>query len=393
MAIQSAAADVPKERWIEALQEKARAVFAAQGLPHRRLEDWKYTDLKSLAELGGDSDASSKAGGAFRAEAARPGQRVESLLALLTDPPVWLRDHLDDVGSAISALNMSRLCGGAVFRANGDAGRVDLRSEASTNGQHLRHLIRLDPGAQALLVERITGGGSKLLSTQVSSLHLDTHSVLTHVRIVETQAQSRIALETDVSLEEGAQYRLLEWRLGEGLVRTTAAITLNGAEADAAIALGAAGSGRAHFDWAGRIEHKAPRTKSRLKGRAVLDGAATNIVQGMVAVSPGAQHTDSHQLVKALLLSSKAAAIHKPELEIYADDVKCGHGAATGGLDPNQLFYLQSRGIPAAEAQGLLRAAYLADVHEGLDTGMRAEVEAVLRNHGMMSEDFLGRSG
>jgi Fe-S cluster assembly protein SufD len=125
------------------------------------------------------------------------------------------------------------------------------------------------------------------------------------------------------------------------------------------------GGGSANLEIVTTVRHIEPNATSKQTVRSVLGGTATGSYLGKVAVARDAQHTDSEQSVKAMLLARTATANAKPELEIYADDVKCAHGAAIGELDANALFYLAQRGLPPAEAQTLLLQAFVAEVFEG----------------------------
>jgi Fe-S cluster assembly protein SufD len=126
------------------------------------------------------------------------------------------------------------------------------------------------------------------------------------------------------------------------------------------------------------VAHEAAHTRSRIVAKGVASGTAHGVVQGRVIVKPEAQKSDSHQLSRALLLTPHAEIDQKPELEIFADDVKCGHGAAVGALDANQLFYLRARGIPEHEARKILVAAFLGEVTELLPEPYRAPVDSWL---------------
>ncbi len=134
------------------------------------------------------------------------------------------------------------------------------------------------------------------------------------------------------------------------------------------------------------IDHAAPGSRSRQTFKGVLDGAARGVFQGKVLVRPAAQKTDAHQLNRNLLLSPKAEVDAKPELEIYADDVKCSHGATTGALEEAAMFYLMSRGIPPDAARRLLIEAFVAEaleeitlpaVREAYAEAVRARLDAM----------------
>jgi Fe-S cluster assembly protein SufD len=156
----------------------------------------------------------------------------------------------------------------------------------------------------------------------------------------------------------------LYFALGNNLSRLDARVRLDAPTAEAHLH-GVVALPDGHADITTVVDHAAPHTKSRQMFKSVLGGRARAVTQGRVSVREGAVKSDSHQLFKALLLSSRAEADAKPELEILADDVVCGHGTAVGALDPNALFYLRARGIPEDEAKRLLVRAFLEDAIEG----------------------------
>ena len=141
--------------------------------------------------------------------------------------------------------------------------------------------------------------------------------------------------------------------------------------------------GREHADTTLQVEHAAQGCVSRETFKYILDEEATGVFQGKIHVAPGAQKTDGKMLCRAMLLSDMAAMNNKPELEIFADDVVCGHGATCGGLDIDQLFYLQTRGLPLPEAEALLLEAFAGELidaigHDGLKNDFRGEARAWL---------------
>jgi Fe-S cluster assembly protein SufD len=170
---------------------------------------------------------------------------------------------------------------------------------------------------------------------------------------------------------------------GIGLVRRQMFVRFEGAESETSLSGVSLLSGREHADTTLLVEHVAPGCVSRETFKYILDEEATGVFQGKIHVAPGAQKTDGKMLCKAMLLSDMAAMNNKPELEIFADDVACGHGATCGGLDIDQLFYLQTRGLPFAQAEALLLEAFAGELvdgigHEGLIKAFRREVSAWL---------------
>jgi Fe-S cluster assembly protein SufD len=172
--------------------------------------------------------------------------------------------------------------------------------------------------------------------------------------------------QIDMSLGKGAVARLDVLSIGGDYGRIELAVKLHEG-ADFTLGGVQIGGGQQTLEIITTVTHAEPGATSRQTVRSVLAGAATGTYLGKVAVARDAQHTDSAQSVKAMLLDRTATANAKPELEIYADDVKCAHGCAIGELDPMGLFYLEARGIPPGEAKKLMLQAFVAGVFEGAD--------------------------
>jgi Fe-S cluster assembly protein SufD len=169
----------------------------------------------------------------------------------------------------------------------------------------------------------------------------------------------------------GAKFDSFALVAGIGLARRQLFVRFDGAGSEATLRGVSLLGGREHADTTLRVEHAAESCVSRETFKFILDEEATGVFQGRIRVAPGAQKTDGKMLSKAILLSDMAAMNNKPELEIFADDVACGHGATCGGLDTDQLFYLQSRGLPFAQAEALLLEAFAAELIDGIgDEGL-----------------------
>ena len=154
---------------------------------------------------------------------------------------------------------------------------------------------------------------------------------------------------------------------GAPLARNQSFVTFDGEGGDLAFSAGVLANGRDHIDTTVVVEHMAPGCRSRELFKAVLDGNARAVSQGKVVVDREAQKTDGKQMAQALMLSEDAEFDSKPELEIYADDVACGHGSTSARIDPEHVFYLRSRGIPEAEASAMLTEAFIAEAIEGIE--------------------------
>jgi Fe-S cluster assembly protein SufD len=240
-------------------------------------------------------------------------------------------------------------------------------------------VIVVEEGADLTLVELDDGEpDAQAFANARTSIVLEPGARLHHLRVNAAAGASVVVRNHDIELARDAVYQGVVLSSGAALAREQMSVRLAGPGADFAIACAyAAGEGE-HTDYTLEIAHEAPHTKSRLLTKGVASGTGHGVVQGRVIVKPEAQKTDSHQMSRALLLTPHAEIDQKPELEIFADDVKCGHGAAIGAVDANQLFYLRARGIPEHEARNMLVAAFLGEVTERVPAAYRSAVETWL---------------
>jgi len=396
---------LPGPSWLAPLRGEAFARVMRDGLPHRRVEDWKYTDFRNkltsdldVARGAGTTPPSIFAGGRAHhidinggrlvrapADDLPDGVEVLSLAEALGMPSLWLRQWLMATTNPLENLNLAFAADGAMIRV-GRCVRVAMplllratHAEGSTMA-HTRSVVALEEDAQLTLVELDDGEPeSQSLANTVTSIVLGPGARLTHVRVTAT-AKPGIVVRTDnVELARDASYDGVMLSSSAALARQEMHVRLAGTGASFNFACAyVAGSGE-HTDYALEVVHEAPHTTSRILAKGVAAGTGHGVVQGRVIVRPHAQKSDSHQLSRALLLSPHAEIDQKPELEIFADDVKCGHGAAVGALDKNQLFYLRTRGIPEREAHAMLIAAFLDEIAERIaDVAWRAHTQAWL---------------
>jgi len=235
---------------------------------------------------------------------------------------------------------------------------------------HTRSIVMMEEGAELTLIEVDDGAPqSQSFANSVLAVALDAHARLHHLRLGTVQAPGMIVRTDQAEVGRSAIYERLTFASGAALARSDMHVAL--AEPGAAFDLAGAYvvANDELNDITFTVAHEAPHTKSRMLVKGVAGGAAHGIVQGSVAVKPDAQKSDSHQLARGILLSPKAEIDQKPELEIFADDVKCGHGAAIGALDSEQLFYLRTRGIPEDEARAMLIRAFVGEVIDRLGAG------------------------
>jgi len=228
---------------------------------------------------------------------------------------------------------------------------------------HPRHALRLEAGARLTLIEVFLGEGL-YLNNPVLEISVERGATLTHLRLQDEPAGAFhfSTVYADVAAE--GRYDSVSAVLGAALSRMEFHLRLRGSGASAHLNAALLLAGRQHADLTTVIAHDAPSCASRQTVKSVLTGRAHGVFQGKIEVARAAQKTDGYQMNQALLLSPDAEMDSKPQLEIYADDVKCSHGATVGALDPEQLFYLRSRGIPETEARQLLVRAFLAEALE-----------------------------
>ncbi|GJL84641.1 MAG: hypothetical protein DHS20C02_04160 [Micavibrio sp.] len=233
--------------------------------------------------------------------------------------------------------------------------------------------VILEEGAELTLIERHEGQGAYWKNMSVD-ITLGVNAKLHHYRIIEDE--SVVTLNTQISQEKDSSYHGFAIIQDGSLIRNEAHAVLNGENAECDLSGLNLLKGEQHGDTTIVIEHKAPHCNSSQFFRSVLDDEARGVFQGKVHVHQIAQKTDGYQLSNALLLSERAEMDTKPELEIYADDVKCSHGATCGQLDDEPLFYLRSRGLSEAEARMLIVQAFVSEVADKIvDENMRTSIK------------------
>jgi Fe-S cluster assembly protein SufD len=433
-AFEAAAGKLPGGAATAAVRRAALGAFWALGLPHRRLEEWKYTDLRSSIReamppaLGGrevgveDLDAALEAlaevdavrlvfvDGAYRGELSRApeaaGSEVASLGAALAaeDRPETLGAYQAPGQDAVIALNTAFVSDGALVRVGADVklARPLMLVFARAGGDPrlitTRNVLELAAGAEATLIEvhvALAGAAAGQANT-LSALRLQAGSRLRHIKLtldgpkdpdshhVSPAARggrdgSTHLASTIAALEAGACYRAFQLTAATRLVRNHLSIGFVGEGGELEIAAAFLGRGREHIDTTLVVDHAVPGCTSRELIKGVLAEEARGVFQGKVIVRPGAQKTDGKQMAQALMLSESAEFDSKPELEINADDVVCGHGSTAAEIDPDVLFYLCARGIPLAEARALLIESFLGEALDKVeDQRLRDALAAIV---------------
>ena len=409
-AFSEARVRLPGDGAVAARREAAFALFAREGLPHRRIEEWKYTDLRALMReakpLASPPDAAAKAraktaggligdvetrrlvfvDGAFVAELSdladlERGLAVGSLAAALADGDPTLAEKLGTLAPASDvavALNTALMGDGAVIRIGAGSTierPLHLLFVASANpaATFVRSLIVVEKGARAMLIESHEGPpGSDYQVNAALELLVGDEAHVDHVKIIGEGSDALHVSTLAAAVGARARFNAFTFITGGAVVRNQIFLQFDGEDTVAGIRGATLIKGRQHADTTLVANHIARGCQSREVFKAVLDGEAHGVFQGRIIVRPGAQKTDAKMMTQALLLSERAEADNKPQLEIFADDVQCGHGATAGALDEELKFYLMARGIPAAQAEALLIQAFLGEAIEGIEhAGLR----------------------
>jgi Fe-S cluster assembly protein SufD len=357
------------------------------GWPTRREEAWRWADLRHAAAFAGTPPPANDA----MPETDRlwlpvTGERRLFVAGHAIDAPQrppepdrTLAAHpLADLAAATAtAGTMLRLAEGA------DGGTVQLLHIGRGGAAHGVTRVVLAAGARLTLVETFADEEADHWLNHRFDAELGEGAELVRIARV-ISAHGLVSDRAAIRLGAGARLTHLTVALAAASLRAEVHAGLEGEGAHADVGGILLGDGSAALDVLTRLDHRVPGTASRQRWRLVAGGTAQLSIAGGVAVARHAQHTDAEQSLKALVLKRTAAAHLKPELEIFADDVKCAHGCTVGELDPAALFYLQSRGVPPADSQAILTRAFVADalgpivdpaLADALDTETRAWLE------------------
>ncbi|MEE8188953.1 MAG: Fe-S cluster assembly protein SufD [Kiloniellales bacterium] len=392
--------------WLRELRDAGIERFGSLGLPGPKEESWKYTRLRPLEQTGFAPAPAADTVSIDRLPALFPqsgmghrvifvngrlrqcisflpgelpeGAELGGLAEALGRDPEGMAERLGRIGrldgQSLLALNTAMMRDGLLLRVKAGV-TIPLPIEvvyvgaagAEPISYHPRNLIVLEPGSRATVVEHHVGlGEGAYFANSVTEILVQEDAELHHYKVQEEGPEAVHIATLHARLERGAVYDSFTLSTGAKLARNEASVQLAGPGAECHLNGAYMLRGKQHWDTTSVIDHLTPHTTSREVFKGVVDDEARAVFQGRITVHPGAQKSNGHQLSKALLLSDRAEVDAKPELEIYADDVKCSHGAATGDLDHEALFYLRSRGIPESTARHMLIEAFLGETINGI---------------------------
>ncbi len=378
----------------------AELAFGGELLPHPRMEDWKWTNLRTLIDkpYPPRQKVSASAADIARLIKSSPFAKIAATRM------VFVNGHYDAVHSKLAngtleprvkadepvlRLNQAFATDGAKLTLSGTADTpvelLFIATQAEPRAIATRNVIEIAAGASATLIETHLGEGS-YLANSVTEIRLGEGARLDRVKLEHEAADAIHLSHAHMTLGKNATLRDLTLTSGARVNRQNGTYAIDGEGGDAKIAGAYLLAGRQHADTRLVVDHQVPHCTSRELFKCVMDDRARGIFQGKVIVRPHAQKTDGKQSSHALLLSETAEFDAKPELEIFADDVVCGHGATCGDLNRDHIFYLRSRGIPEAQAKSLLIAAFVGEAfetiaHDGIREALEAYAATWLTDH------------
>ena len=390
--------------WLREIRRGAMGAFERLDFPTMKDEDWHFTNVAPIAEkIFGIPRQGEPVSDAVAARFSHgqdwitavfvngrldriderstslSGVTITSLAAELEEDSELVRRHLSKIAApesaSFTALNLALATDGVVIRIAADAvieKPIHLLFisdvHAGSTAIQTRNLIFAERFSQCTVIESyVTAGGDNYFTNAVTEVFVADGARLGHYKL-QTEARNAFHVGTiQVQQGRGSRYESFSFATGAKLSRTNVYTTLSGEAAEVILNGLYMVDGFQHVDHQTRIEHVAPNCPSHELYKGILDGSSHGVFNGKVYVHPEAQKTDGKQSNNNLLLSDAARVDTKPQLEIFADDVKCTHGATVGRLDETALFYMRSRGIGPAQAKRLLTYAFAADVLEKIE--------------------------
>lgn len=403
----SAEGRLPGSPSVIAVRREAFETYERLGLPHRRIEEWKYTDLRALVgevlplAAAPDAAALKRAADAVKAHAIAGARKLvlvdgvfaadlSDLKALASEVSVkTLRETLEKdsgllktaITDAVIALNATMATDGVVLTVADGAQlsapiqiiHIAITSSAST---FTRSQVAVGKGARVTIIESFVAAGAKAYQVNDAViLSVGDNADIAHIRLMDDSPDAVNITSQFVTVGANTKLNFFNMTTGAAVSRLQGFITLAGEGSELSVNGVNLLQKTEHGDTTLVVDHAVPNCVSREVFRAVIDDRAHSVFQGRIIVRPDAQKTDGKMMIRALLLSDEAEADNKPELEIFADDVSCGHGATAGALDDSLLFYLKARGLPEKQAQALLIQAFVGEAIEQIaDDDLREHV-------------------
>ena len=418
-AFETTAAHLPGGSAVAEARRAAIGAFGTLGLPHRRIEEWKYTDLRNVMKdalapaVTNDVAAKTTAadlivalGHLARLDVHRitfvnglyaphlsdldgaDGLEVKPISSALEGAPEKVAERVMAVSGKTSdatvALNTAFMTDGAVVRvADGVKAAkplliVFVRAGKDALATSVRNVVSVGQGAEATLIEAhvaVPGATREAQVNALTEIGTGKGARVAHVKIATDMGKALHLSNWNVTLGTDATYRGFQFTSGIGLARNQISVVYEGEGGKLDLSGAYLARGSEHVDTTLVVDHAVPHCESRELFKGVLDGQARGVFQGKIIVRPDAQKTDGKQMSQALMLSPDAEFDSKPELEIYADDVVCGHGTTSAELDEDLLFYCMSRGIPENTARALLIESFIGEAidkveHDGLKAAL-----------------------
>ena len=408
-ALMRAQTSLPDDALTEA-RRRALERFVETGFPTTRQEDWKYTDLTPVVEISRrslESDSVASSRGVIDDRIQRVRSAIDADWIVIADGHIAAAhdealavsgavatklldpEMLADIGSGLPDLNIALLRDGLHLRIpkaqvlERPIGLLLIDSaQSSASMSQSRVIIEAESGSSARIIEyHVSVGAAEQYSNSVVRIELAIEAALEHVRIQERDIAHSQTARCDVRLAADSSYSHWGFDLGGKLVRNDLNIDIEAPGAETAVnSLYLAGTGQ-HIDNHVRIDHRVGPAHSSQTFRGILSGRCRCVWNGKAVVHEGADGTDAEQENHNLLLSEGAEIDAKPELEIYADEVKCSHGTTVGQLDDAALFYLRARGLDRQQARRVLTRAFGASIVSSLhDPSLEATLSAIVES-------------
>ena len=406
----------PTGGWLGAARADALARLTAMGMPTKRDEYWRYTDPSSLVSPLPDPAKVFEPGdevpvfdtldplklvfvdGVFDATASDnidlEGVEIERLSTVALHDVHWAQNLYgvleargqSPVQRPLAAMNTVFATDGVLIRVTGKVSKpisLIYHHKSNSSDAILHHCVKIEAGAELTLLE---DGPAAARFTKVLEVEIADGGRFHHIRAQGRDHERQAATHIFARLGQNAAFKSFTWTANGRLTRNETVIELAGADSIAHLAGAALGDGDFHHDDTVFVTHAAERCESRQVFKKVLKNGAVGVFQGKILVKQKAQKTDGYQISQSLLLDGDSQFLAKPELEIYADDVKCSHGSTSGALDEVALFYLRSRGVPMKAAQSLLVLAFLAEAigeieDETIAEDIRSRLDGWLQRH------------